>query len=126
MSTEFVFRFKRGTPERWTTTNYILGPGEPGVEVVPDGPDLLKIGDGVTPWNSLTYVGLSPDDLTQEQLEAYVQQAVADLELTPTDASITNLLEDSGSTAHGAVVVIVHDETDPLVVLNTLFENALI
>lgn len=48
-----TFKLKRGTAARWTEVNPILEQGEPGF--VYDS-NLLKIGDGVTPWNDLPYI----------------------------------------------------------------------
>lgn len=49
-------RLRRGTTAEWEGKNPVLGHGEPGVEFN-NGDRKLKIGDGVTPWNSLTYSG---------------------------------------------------------------------
>ena len=45
-------RLRRDTADRWIMVNPVLSEGEPGFEL-----DTLriKIGDGVTPWNSLGY-----------------------------------------------------------------------
>lgn len=43
---------RRDTPSGWATKNPVLGPGEMGYEIETGR---LKIGDGVTPWNSLPY-----------------------------------------------------------------------
>jgi hypothetical protein len=43
---------KRGTASRWTSTNPVLLAGEIGVET---DTNKLKVGDGVTQWNSLGY-----------------------------------------------------------------------
>lgn len=48
-----TFKLKRGTAERWAAVNPILEQGEPGF--VYDS-NLLKIGDGKTPWNDLPYI----------------------------------------------------------------------
>ena len=48
-----TFKLKRGTATRWAEVNLILAQGEPGF--VYDS-NLLKIGDGVTPWNDLPYI----------------------------------------------------------------------
>ena len=48
-----TFKLKRGTATRWAELNPILEQGEPGF--VYDN-NLLKIGDGVTPWNDLPYI----------------------------------------------------------------------
>lgn len=49
-----VFQFKKGVASRWETVNPILAAGEPGF--VTDE-NKLKVGDGVTPWNDLPYIG---------------------------------------------------------------------
>ena len=45
--------FRKGTASRWATVNPILANGEAGF--VYDN-NKIKIGDGVTPWNSLPYI----------------------------------------------------------------------
>lgn len=47
-------QLRRGTAAEWTSANPILAAGEKGVEL---GTGLEKTGDGVTPWNSLSYFG---------------------------------------------------------------------
>ena len=44
------FQFRRGTKEKWEKNNPVLANGEPGVVI---GENLLKIGDGKTPWKEL-------------------------------------------------------------------------
>lgn len=51
-----VFRLKRGTSARWEEVNPILQQGEPGFIL---DENRLKIGDGITPWNNLPYLGES-------------------------------------------------------------------
>lgn len=48
------FQVRRGYREAWERNNRVLACGEPGFVI-----DLgkLKIGDGVTPWNELKYIG---------------------------------------------------------------------
>ena len=48
-----TLQLKRGTAARWAEVNPILAKGEPGF--VYDS-NKLKIGDGITPWNSLPYI----------------------------------------------------------------------
>ena len=48
--------FKRGTAARYQEVNPVLQAGEPGF--VTDE-NRFKIGDGVTPWNELPYIGES-------------------------------------------------------------------
>lgn len=49
-----TFKFKRGTEARWAELNPILEQGEPGYVY---NTHKLKIGDGITPWNELPYIG---------------------------------------------------------------------
>ena len=49
-----TLQLKRGTSSRWSGLNLILAAGEPGF--VTDE-NRLKIGDGVTLWNDLPYIG---------------------------------------------------------------------
>lgn len=51
-----VIQLKRGTAEALARVNPILADGEPGFVI---GDNRLKIGDGVTKWNDLPYIGES-------------------------------------------------------------------
>ena len=52
-TTELItFKFRRGVALQWSNANPILAQGEPGYET---DTGLLKMGDGLTPWNSLSY-----------------------------------------------------------------------
>lgn len=64
----YEFRFQRGTSDRWTALNPVLGPGEPGVEL---DTGLFKIGDGSTEWNNLEYY------LTQDYITGLIEVAIA-------------------------------------------------
>ena len=50
----YIIQLKRGKSTSWTNLNLILQAGEPGFEI---DTGKLKIGDGVTPWNELSYLG---------------------------------------------------------------------
>ena len=67
-----TFRLKRGTEARWAELNPILDPGEPGFVY---DKNRLKIGDGVTPWLELDYIG-------ETELEQYeeLKQEIAQLQ----------------------------------------------
>lgn len=70
MATEVIkttFQFKRGLADAWARLNPILAPGEPGWTL---DTHILKIGDGVTPWNSLNVIS------GVEISEADIQKAV--------------------------------------------------
>lgn len=49
------FRLRRGPAVDWQARNPILGQGEPGFETDTRS---LKIGDGITAWNSLPYTNM--------------------------------------------------------------------
>jgi hypothetical protein len=70
MATEVIsttFQLKRGLASAWERANPILAPGEPGWTL---DTHVLKIGDGVTPWNELNSVSGA------EVKEADIQKAV--------------------------------------------------
>ena len=49
-----VLQIKRGSSSRWKELNPVLAAGEPGYVL---DENKLKIGDGVTAWNDLSYIG---------------------------------------------------------------------
>lgn len=49
-----TIRFKRGTADRWNEVNPVLMDGEPGYET---NTGKVKIGNGVSAWKDLTYLG---------------------------------------------------------------------
>lgn len=52
-----LIQFKRASLATWEKLDYVLEPGEPGFVKDAAGPSNFKIGDGVTPWSELPYVG---------------------------------------------------------------------
>ena len=48
------FQLRRGADSEWTSANPVLANGEPGFDRTQN---LLKIGDGITSWSSLAYLG---------------------------------------------------------------------
>lgn len=48
-----TFKLKRGTAARWAELNPVLAQGEPGFVY---DENRLKVGDGITPWNDLSYI----------------------------------------------------------------------
>ena len=49
-----VFQLRRGYEAAWKRNNPILASGEPGFVI---DKNAIKIGDGVTAWNDLNYIG---------------------------------------------------------------------
>lgn len=54
-----LIQLKRGSLASWERLNPILAPGEPSFVKDGQAQNILKIGDGSTPWNDLPYVGSS-------------------------------------------------------------------
>ena len=65
-----TFQLRRGLLEAWEKNNPILAKGEPSFVV---DKNALKIGDGVTPWRELDYIGINQDDLAKA-IEDYFEQ----------------------------------------------------
>lgn len=68
-----VFKLKRGTASRWAELNIILEQGEPGWAI---DTRVLKIGDGVTPWNNLPAINdinLNESDI-QKAVNKYLEE----------------------------------------------------
>lgn len=71
----YTILFRRGTDNEWTQANPVLKRGEMGF-VTDTG--RVKIGDGITPWNSLEYkiASLTNGKIPLDQLPDYVKIAV--------------------------------------------------
>jgi hypothetical protein len=54
MSRKNLLLLRHGNTSEWTSINPILASGEPGIDV---SSNILKIGDGQTPWSSLPPIG---------------------------------------------------------------------
>lgn len=54
-----TYQLRRGNSTAWEKNNPILANGEPGFAI---DKNLLKIGDGVTPWNDLKAINSSKDN----------------------------------------------------------------
>jgi hypothetical protein len=61
MATNVRFELRRGTSGPWQQANPVLASGEPGVETDTGN---MKVGDGVTQWNSLPYFTPTFDPVT--------------------------------------------------------------
>lgn len=53
-----LIKLRRGTATQWTTSNPVLRLGEPGVET---DTNRLKIGNGVSAWNTLSYIAVDSE-----------------------------------------------------------------
>ena len=91
-----TFLLKRGTAQRWMDTNPILAQGEPGWAI---DTHILKIGDGINPWNSLPAVNsveIKESDI-QTAVDRYLQEH-------PIKFSTDKTLTLSGQAADSAAV----------------------
>ena len=99
MATQVIsttFQFKRGLAAAWERANPILTPGEPGWTL---DTHVLKIGDGITPWNDL--VPISGVEIS----EADIQQAVnAYLDAHPVNVKTDTTLSVVGQPADAGAV----------------------
>ena len=55
-------QLRRDYAANWKSTNPVLSLGEPGVEL---DTHEMKVGDGITPWNSLSYIQTGGQDATE-------------------------------------------------------------
>lgn len=105
-----TFKLKRGTAARWIEVNPILEAGEPGFVL---DENRLKIGDGITPWIQLPYIGESSifsgatkEDFPEEGYSWVIYKSEKDKKIyqwnselkTYEELSSTKLTEDDGST----------------------------
>jgi hypothetical protein len=65
-----TFQLRRGLLEAWEKNNPILAKGEPSFVL---DKNALKIGDGVTPWKELDYIGLNQENLAKA-IEDYFEK----------------------------------------------------
>lgn len=80
-----TFKLRRGYAAKWAEVNPVLAEGEPGWAL---DTRVLKIGDGITPWNALPAV----NDITidsadiEDAVFKYLEQNPVNIE---TDATLT-------------------------------------
>ena len=86
MATQVIkttFLLKRGLAEAWQRNNPVLAAGEPGWTL---DTHILKIGDGITPWNNLTPitgVEINEKDI-QNAVNAYLDAHPVNVKTDPT------------------------------------------
>ena len=70
-----LIQFRRDTAERWAAANPVLAEGEIGL--VLGSSNQYKMGDGVTPWNSLPIKGFNGNILDElgSNYDAVISQA---------------------------------------------------
>ena len=91
-----TFKFKRGTAARWAELNLVLEQGEPGWAI---DTYVLKIGDGVTPWNDLP--AISGIDINESDIQNAVNKY---LEEHPINVGVDATLSIAGQAADAGAV----------------------
>lgn len=80
-----AFQLKRGLANAWQRNNPILAAGEPGWTL---DTHVLKVGDGVTPWNLLDAV--SGEEVSEYDIQQAVNKYLEEHPITlVTDATLT-------------------------------------
>lgn len=90
-----TFKFKRGTAARWAELNLVLEQGEPGWAI---DTYVLKIGDGVTPWNDLPAISgakIQETDI-QNAVNQYLEQHPVQI-VTDATLSVAGQAADAGA-----------------------------
>lgn len=74
-----TIKHRRASIAAWTASNPVLAAGEIGVELSVGGtPQAIKIGDGVTSWNSLSYISKAGGQRIAYPDDEYVIDPVLD------------------------------------------------
>lgn len=110
----FEIRFQRGSTSRWEQLNPVLGAGEPGLAV---DTGLLKIGDGVTPWNDLEAY------LTAPYVEGIVETILAESGGGSADPRVGNLA-DLTTQDRSTIVAAINEINMAGVEFTLLYDNA--
>lgn len=82
MIVKIQFRLANGA--EWSTSNAVLDEGEPGYDTTANA---MKVGDGVTPWNDLTYQSADPATFTAILNDAQSAAAAAEASAQAAEAA---------------------------------------
>ena len=91
-----TLQIKRGLANAWQRNNPILAPGEPGWAL---DTHVLKVGDGVTPWNMLD--AISGEEVSEHDIQQAVNRY---LEEHPINVTTDATLSVAGQAADAAAV----------------------
>ena len=86
-------QLRRDTLSNWSTVNPVLAEGEFGIE---QDTNKIKIGDGITNWNSLVYFTTSPVSFTKIITGTAFTYAINFIEHTIVEASSITVYNPSG------------------------------
>jgi hypothetical protein len=96
---------RRGTAAEWSSANPVLSVGEFGFEI---DTLKLKVGNGLTAWNTLTYVGATTAEIT-----AAVDAAIAE-KADLNSPTFTGLTDFEGVVDFSEAIVVGLPETAPI------------
>ena len=95
-----IIQLRRASAALWESENPILNVGEPGYDMTNHA---LKFGDGVTPWNSLSYekaLLLKSKTSSTNCLDDLVLMDFGDEDAIPVSAMESSVLDNSGYPEH--------------------------
>lgn len=96
---------RRGTAAEWTSANPTLAAGEVGFET---DTNRVKIGDGITPWNTLDYIsGISPGEMSPFSVGGVLSATAYTMRLYVNEAqTITSVRASVGTAPTGSSIII--------------------
>lgn len=112
-------QLRRGTAASWTSTNPVLAAGEPGIET---DTGQMKVGNGSTAWNSLSYVNNYPNTNINPQTGTSYTLVLSDagrmIEISNTSAITLNVpLDSSVNFGTGTQINILQTNTGQITVV---------
>jgi hypothetical protein len=119
MAVQTQFQFRRGTASQWTSTNPTLAAGELGLETETL---LVKVGNGTTTWNNLTYINSFPAVIRNAQTGTSYTPILGDagkmIEISNTSAiTLTVPLNSSVAFPEGTQINILQTNTGQITVV---------
>jgi hypothetical protein len=97
-------QLRRDTGTNWASENPILAEGEIGI-VMDSTPKKIKIGDGITAWNSLSYFAITAESdpvFLASEAASFVSGDKSKLNGIEAGANVTDI-DNVGAAHHGAM-----------------------
>ena len=109
------FKLRRDTSANWQLANPILALGEPGIEL---DTNLIKYGDGSTPWTSLRYGGTGNLQITDTTITSS-KQLVMNSGTGAQETWIATLTDPNYIQSNNAVNGVVYDNTGNIITVSS-------